>query len=130
MGADDVRAWVGAGAPGGLNHLYYAKVFEVALRLKANYIWPAVWGRAFAEDDPEHQATATRYGIVMGTSHEAPMTCGIEEWNRHVVKDAAGNPIGDPYGGNGQWSYRQNRAAIEAYWTTCITRWSSRKPRW
>ncbi len=115
------------GAPGGLNHLYYAKVFEVALRLKANYIWPAVWGRAFAEDDPENQATATRYGIVMGTSHEAPMTCGIEEWNRHVVKDAAGNPIGDPYGGNGQWSYRQNQAAIEAYWTKCITRMVQQK---
>jgi hypothetical protein len=110
------------GAPGGLNRLYYAKVFELALRLKANYIWPAVWGRAFAEDDPDNQATATRYGIVMGTSHEAPMTCGIEEWNRHVVKDGAGNPIGDPYGGNGQWSYRQNQAAIEAYWTKCITR--------
>jgi Glycosyl hydrolase family 115/Gylcosyl hydrolase family 115 C-terminal domain len=110
------------GSPGGLNHLYYAKVFELALRLKANYVWPAVWGRAFAEDDPDNQATATRYGIVMGTSHEAPMTCGIEEWNRHVVKDSAGNPIGDPYGGNGQWSYRQNQAAIEAYWTKCITR--------
>jgi hypothetical protein len=63
----------------------------------------------------------------MGTSHEAPMTCGIEEWNRHVVKDAAGNPIGDPYGGNGQWSYRQNQAAIEAYWTKCITRMVQQK---
>src|SRR3954452_13885833 len=73
------------GYPGGLNHKCYAKVFELALRLKANYIWPAVWGRAFALDDPQNEATATRYGIVMGTSHEAPMTCGIEEWNRFAV---------------------------------------------
>lgn len=50
------------------------------------------------------------------------MTCGIGEWNRHVIKDATGRPVGDPFGGNGQWSYRQNRAAIEAYWTACITR--------
>jgi hypothetical protein len=98
------------GFPGGLNADYYAKVFETMLRLKANYLWPAVWGRAFAEDDPLNHATATRYGVVMGTSHEAPMMRGIEEWNRHAVNGT------DPYGGNGVWSYRQNQAAIEAYW--------------
>ncbi|MBO0843103.1 MAG: glycosyl hydrolase 115 family protein, partial [Nocardioides sp.] len=58
------------GYPGGFNHLLYAKVFEAGLRLKANYIWPAVWGRTFDQDDPENQQTATDYGIVMGTSHE------------------------------------------------------------
>ncbi|MEN3306097.1 MAG: hypothetical protein V7603_2299 [Micromonosporaceae bacterium] len=116
------------GFPGGLNSNYWAKIFEVALRLKANYIWPAVWGRAFAEDDPRNQATASRFGIVMGTSHEAPMTCGIEEWNRHAVaavRDSSGTivtPGHDPYGGTGEWSYRRNQAAIEAYWTKCIKR--------
>jgi hypothetical protein len=98
------------GYPGGLNANYYAKVFETMLRLKANYLWPAVWGRAFAEDDPANHATATKYGVVMGTSHEAPMMRGIEEWNRHAVNGT------DPYGGNGVWSYRQNQNAIEAYW--------------
>ncbi|WP_030443685.1 glycosyl hydrolase 115 family protein [Actinoplanes subtropicus] len=98
------------GYPGGLNAAYYAKVFETMLRLKANYLWPAVWGRAFAEDDPANHATATRYGVVMGTSHEAPMMRGIEEWNRHAVNGT------DPYGGNGQWSYRTNSAALKAYW--------------
>jgi hypothetical protein len=97
--------------PGGLNHDYYAKVFEVMLRLRANYLWPAVWGRAFFEDDPENQATADLYGVVMGTSHEAPMNRGIEEWNRT-----------HPYG---QWSYREKlvngvlvdfRPPVEAYW--------------
>ncbi|MFF5296492.1 glycosyl hydrolase 115 family protein [Paractinoplanes globisporus] len=98
------------GYPGGLNANYYAKVFETMLRLKANYLWPAVWGRAFAEDDPDNHATATRYGVVMGTSHEAPMMRGIEEWNRHAVNGT------DPYGGNGMWSFRQNPDAIKAYW--------------
>ncbi|HET6531397.1 MAG TPA: glycosyl hydrolase 115 family protein [Actinoplanes sp.] len=98
------------GFPNGFNSAYYAKIFETMLRLKANYLWPAVWGRAFAEDDPENHATAQRYGVVMGTSHEAPMMRGIEEWNRH-----AGNGT-DPYGGNGEWSFRRNREAIIQYW--------------
>ncbi|MEV7629041.1 glycosyl hydrolase 115 family protein [Actinoplanes sp. NPDC089786] len=98
------------GHPGGLNAAYFAKVFETMLRLKANYLWPAVWGRAFAEDDPLNHATATLYGVVMGTSHEAPMMRGIEEWNRHAVNGT------DPYGGNGQWSFVRNSAALKAYW--------------
>lgn len=110
------------GYEGGLNHKYWEKVFEVMLRLKANYLWPAVWGRAFAEDDPENHATAKLYGIVMGTSHEAPMMRGIEEWNRHVVKDSAGNISGDPYGGNGQWRYSVNADALKAYWRDGIQR--------
>ncbi|AGL17375.1 glycosyl hydrolase 115 family protein [Actinoplanes sp. N902-109] len=91
------------GYPGGLNAQYYAKVFETMLRLKANYLWPAVWGRAFAEDDPLNHATASFYGVVMGTSHEAPMMRGIEEWNRHPT-------------GTGEWSFRRNADAIKAYW--------------
>jgi len=114
--------------PQGFNRGLYSKVFELMLRLKANYLWPAVWGRAFAEDDPENQATADLYGVVMGTSHEAPMNRGIEEWNRHAVpaeRDALGNvvkPGRDPYGGTGEWSFRRNRAAIEAYWAEGVKR--------
>ncbi|MFI5937312.1 glycosyl hydrolase 115 family protein [Actinoplanes sp. NPDC051494] len=91
------------GYPGGLNAAYYGQVFETLLRLKGNYLWPAVWGRAFAEDDPLNHATATLYGVVMGTSHEAPMMRGIEEWNRHPA-------------GTGQWSFVKNPDAIKAYW--------------
>ena len=86
------------GYPDGLNHHYWEKVFEALLRLRGNYLWPATWGRAFALDDPENHATASRYGVVMGSSHEAPMLRGIEEWNRFAVLGR------DPYGGNGEWS--------------------------
>jgi hypothetical protein len=116
------------GFPGGFNHQLYARMFEVLLRLKANYLWPAVWGRAFAEDDPANHATATAYGVIMGTSHEAPMLRGIEEWNRHAVaavRDSAGNivtPGHDPYGGTGEWSFRFNSDALTAYWTAGIRR--------
>ncbi|WP_327365898.1 glycosyl hydrolase 115 family protein [Streptomyces sp. NBC_01217] len=116
------------GFDGGFNADFYAKIFEVMLRLKANYLWPAVWGRAFAEDDPLNHATAKAYGVVMGTSHEAPMMRGIEEWNRHAVaavRDSAGNittPGHDPYGGTGEWSFRRNAEAIKAYWADGIRR--------
>ncbi|MFJ1759254.1 glycosyl hydrolase 115 family protein [Amycolatopsis sp. NPDC088138] len=116
------------GYPGGFNHEFFAKVFETLLRLRANYLWPAVWGRAFAEDDPLNHATAKEYGVVMGTSHEAPMMRGIEEWNRHAVaavRDAAGTivtPGHDPYGGTGEWSFRRNGEAIKAYWADGIRR--------
>lgn len=119
------------GYPGGLNSKFYARVFEVMLRLKANYLWPAVWGRAFAEDDPANHATASLYGVVMGTSHEAPMMRGIEEWNRHAVaavRDPGGNivtPGHDPYGGTGEWSFRRNADAIRAYWTDGVKRMKS-----
>jgi glycosyl hydrolase family 115 (putative glucuronidase) len=99
------------GYPDGFNHRLYAKVFEVLLRLKGNCLWPAVWNRAFAEDDPDNQATATAYGVIMGTSHEAPMMRGIEEWNRHPS-------------GNGEWSFRRNAAAIERFWRHGIRRMS------
>jgi Glycosyl hydrolase family 115/Gylcosyl hydrolase family 115 C-terminal domain len=104
------------GFPGGFNAGFYAKIFETMLRLKANYLWPAVWGRAFAEDDPANHATATAYGVIMGTSHEAPMMRGIEEWNRHAT------PGHDPYGGNGEWSFRRNAEAVKAYWADGIRR--------
>ncbi|MFC6082464.1 glycosyl hydrolase 115 family protein [Sphaerisporangium aureirubrum] len=116
------------GFEGGFNSKFWSKIFEVMLRLKANYLWPAVWGRAFAEDDPLNHATATRYGVVMGTSHEAPMMRGIEEWNRHAVaavRDSAGNivtPGRDPYGGTGEWSFRRNGEAIKKYWADGIRR--------
>ncbi len=116
------------GFPNGLNSAYFSKVFEAMLRSKANYLWPAVWGRAFAEDDPQNHATAKRYGVVMGTSHEAPMMRGIEEWNRHAVaavRDANGNIVKvghDPYGGTGEWSFRRNAPAIKAYWREGIRR--------
>ena len=37
---------------GGFNSRFYVKVFELLLRLKGNYLWPAMWGSAFNEDDP------------------------------------------------------------------------------
>jgi hypothetical protein len=68
---------------GNYNHEFYSKVFELLLRLKANYLWPAMWDNAFSEDDPINPQLADEYGIVMGTSHHEPMMRAQQEWKRH-----------------------------------------------
>ena len=67
---------------GGFNHAFYEKVFELILRLRGNYLWPAMWGSAFNDDDPQNPALADEYGIVMGTSHHEPMLRAQQEWKR------------------------------------------------
>ncbi len=62
----------------------------------------------------------------MGTSHEAPMMRGIEEWNRHAASDS-GHHRHDPYGGNGEWSFRRNADALKAYWRDGIRRMVRRR---
>ena len=67
---------------GDYNHAFYTNVFELMLRLKANYLWPAMWNNCFNEDDPLNPKLADEYGIVMGTSHVEPMMRADKEWNR------------------------------------------------
>ncbi|ESQ83329.1 hypothetical protein AEAC466_13855 [Asticcacaulis sp. AC466] len=97
---------------GGINHDLYGHVFELNLRLKGNYLWPAMWGKAFADDDPENLKTAQAYGIVMGTSHHEPMTRAQEEWHRHLDTGITG----------GKWDYTQNGDNLRAFWRGGIER--------
>jgi hypothetical protein len=86
---------------GGMNHEFYTKVFELLLRLKANFLWPAMWNNAFAADDPLNAKLADEYGIVMGTSHEEPMMRAEKEWTR---------------GHHGAWDYATNQKEIDEFW--------------
>ena len=61
---------------------FYEKVFELILRLKGNYLWPAMWGWAFYADDPENLKTADAMGVMMGTSHHEPMARNHQEYAR------------------------------------------------
>ncbi|HWH72051.1 MAG TPA: glycosyl hydrolase 115 family protein, partial [Candidatus Sulfotelmatobacter sp.] len=65
---------------GGFNHSFYTNVFELLLRLKGNYLWPAMWDNSFATDDPLNAKLADEYGIVMATSHHEPMMRAWKEW--------------------------------------------------
>jgi hypothetical protein len=92
---------------GGVNHLFYEKVFELLLRLKANYLWPAMWGNAFYDDDTLNPVVADQYGIVIGTSHHEPMLRAHDEWRRY---------------GKGKWNYDSNEVALKKFWEAGIRR--------
>jgi hypothetical protein len=86
---------------GGMNHEFYTKVFELLLRLKANFLWPAMWNNAFAGRSAENAKLADEYGIVMGTSHEEPMMRAEKEW---------------VWGHHGAWDYATNQKEIDEFW--------------
>ncbi len=56
---------------GGFNADAYEHVFELLLRLKGNYLWPAMWSASFPIDGPgsANEELADIYGVVMGYSH-------------------------------------------------------------
>ena len=86
---------------GGFNHRFYEKVFELLLRLKGNYLWPAMWGNAFYDDDTLNKKTADEYGIVIGTSHHEPLLRAHDEWRRY---------------GSGKWNYDSNEVRLKEFW--------------
>jgi hypothetical protein len=86
------------------NSQFYARIFEVILRLKGNYLWPAMWDNAFAEDDPENPRLADEYGIVMGTSHQEPMGRAQREWDWHLQQE------------HGNWNYARHPQVLDRFW--------------
>jgi len=97
---------------GGFNHQFYEKVFELILRMKGNYLWPAMWGNAFADDDTLSPRLADEYGIVMGTSHHEPLTRAQAEWRKY---------------GKGPWSYEQNDSVLREFWRGGMRRMGTRE---
>ena len=98
---------------GGFNHLFYAKVFELMLRLKSNYIWPAMWGNAFYDDDSLNIKTADEYGIVIGTSHHEPLMRAHDEWRRYANKKL--------------WNYDSSANDLKAFWRYGMQRATNEK---
>jgi hypothetical protein len=92
---------------GGYNSKFYTHVFDLLLRLKANFLWPAMWNSAFAQDDALNPKLADEWGIVMSTSHEEPMMRAEKEWTR---------------GNYGAWDYTTNAKAIDDFWTAGLER--------
>lgn len=87
----------------------YVHLFELLLRLKANYLWPAMWSNAFNEDDPMSPVLADEYGIVMGTSHHEPMMRAHKEYTSRRQE------IGD-------WNYATNKKNIDKFFIDGLER--------
>ena len=81
----------------------YEMIFELMLRLKLNYLWPAMHpcSTEFASV-PENAVLADRYAIVMGASHCEPMLQNNVWWPHD----------------QGPWRYDTNRDHIRGYWAT------------
>lgn len=91
---------------GGFNSKFYEKVFELILRLKGNFLWPAMWGSAFYDDDPQNGILANEMGIVMSTSHHEPMAMAQSDWHRYVKRNNLPNI----------WDYTKNTRALQESW--------------
>lgn len=97
---------------GGVNADMYEHVFELLLRMKGNYIWPAMWApKAFHLDDPRSADLAHEMGVVMGTSHHEPLSRAQSEWHR----------LKQPFTG-GAWNYETNAGNLRAFWRTGLER--------
>ncbi len=92
---------------GGFNSKFYVHVFELILRMKGNYLWPAMWGRSIYDDDPKSPVLADEYGVVIGTSHHEPLSRAHVEWSRY---------------GKGAWNYQTNKATLQEFWREGIRR--------
>ena len=97
---------------GGFNSKYYEKLFELMLRMKSNFLWPAMWWGAFNSDDPLNPQLADDMGIVMSTSHHEPMMRAHAEWRA--------NPVGD-------WNYKTNSTVLKEFWRKGIERMGNRE---
>lgn len=91
------------------DHRFYARVFELILRLRGNYLWPAMWGWAFYADDPENLKTADEMGVMMGTSHHEPMARNHQEYARRRKEWGA-------------WNYATNKVSLDRFFREGIER--------
>lgn len=92
---------------GDFNSKFYEKLFELVLRLKGNFMWPAMWNSAFFDDDVANGPLADEMGIVMSTTHHEPMHQNQQDWNRR---------------GSGPWDYTKNKKELQKFWAEGIRR--------
>ena len=100
---------------GGPNALCYEHVFEMLLRMKGNYLWPAMWSAVFSWDGPglANAELADEYGVVMGTSHHEPC-CRAGEEHRHYRNTT--KEYGD------EWNFQHCREGITRFWRDGLRR--------
>ena len=80
----------------------YERVCELLLRLRANYLWPAMHPSTKPFNSfPGNKVVADRYAIVMGSSHHEPMLRNTYEYDEKAL---------------GPWNYARNRQNIYHFW--------------
>jgi len=100
---------------GGFNKKAYEQIFLLLLRMKGNYMWPAMWTAIFPDDGPGlgNEELADELGVVMGMSHHEPCLRQGEEYKYLRGKDSI---YGDA------WNFRTNEAGITKFWEDGLIR--------
>ncbi len=100
---------------GGFNEKCYEHVFELLLRLKGNYMWPAMWTSIFPDDGPglASAVLADKLGVVMGMSHHEPCLRQGEEYKYLRGPESI---YGDA------WDFRKNKEGITRFWEDGLKR--------
>ncbi len=100
---------------GGVNAKCYEQIFELLLRLKGNYLWPAMWDSNFNLDGPGLLSAeiADEYGIVMSTSHHEPCMRSGQEYS---LLRGPESPYGDA------WDFNANPEGITRFWRDGLLR--------
>ncbi|KAL2174825.1 glycoside hydrolase family 115 protein [Thermothelomyces heterothallicus CBS 202.75] len=91
----------------GYGAAFYGLIYELLLRLRANYLWPAIWATMFEVDDPANQPLADAFEVVIGSSHTEPLM-------------RAQNEFGHFY--EGPWAYNLNNKTIDDYFRYGVQR--------
>lgn len=113
--APALAGWVQKNFGGTFNSDFYRLVFELCLRLKGNYLWPAMWGKMFYVDDAKNGQLAHDYGIVMGTSHHEPMARSEKEQQNY---------------NKGDWDWNSNKENIKNFFKDGIQRAKNWETYW
>ncbi len=91
----------------------YRHIFELLLRLKGNYLWPAMWRSDFTLDHIENAELAHRMGVIVGASHHEPCCRSGGEFQRLRHENKA-------YGEH--WSFLSNAEGISEFWKDGLKR--------
>ena len=91
------------------DHRFYERVFELILRLRGNFLWPAMWQWAFYADDAQNSRVADEMGVIIGTSHHEPMARNHQEYARKR----------DEWGA---WNYQTNQKNLDRFFREGIER--------
>ncbi|MDF2871668.1 MAG: hypothetical protein K0R05_3243 [Anaerocolumna sp.] len=112
---EELNDWSKLHTPDGtIGPVTYNKLFELLLRLKANYIWPAMHVNYFNENK-ENGALAERMGVVVGTSHcDMLLRSNQNEWQPWITKKGYTDAIYD-YSIEGR-----NREILKEYWRESV----------